>query len=95
MVAGFFASVVGLFVIVFVFFSAGAFLAGFVGALSYGVVGLVIAGILGILLVGGILSAIVKGLAGGALARRRSLGLSPFPEASLRLGFRVNRMPGN
>jgi len=50
MVAGFFASVVGLFVIAFIFFLAGAFLAEFVGALSFGVVGLGIAGILGILL---------------------------------------------
>jgi len=82
-----FASVVGLFVIAFIFFLAGAFLAGFVGALSFGVVGLGIAGILGILLAGGILSAIVEGLAGGALARRRTPGVSPFPEASLRLGF--------
>jgi len=83
----FFASVVGFFAIVFVFFLAGAFLAGFVGALSFGVVGHRIAGILGILLVGGILSAIVGGLAGGALARRRPLGVSTFPDASLRPDF--------
>jgi len=83
----FFANVVCLFAIAFIFFSAGAFLAGFVGALSFGVVGLEIAGTLGILLSRGILSAIVGGLAGRALARRRTLGLSPFPDASLRPDF--------